>query len=131
MRFLPWVPPAISPQAKTPSSVVSRVLVDHEPTVLVVEDGVRVDRLGERVDPAAAVPAQHVRKRDLRVLGAMRVVSSYTAGRPSGVSHALALLDLVDDRRDTASRGPSESVNSSPSAFSNTAPYARVVSGIE
>ena len=23
MRFLPWVPPAISPQAKTPSSVVS------------------------------------------------------------------------------------------------------------
>jgi hypothetical protein len=31
----------------------------------------------------------------------------------------------------TTSRGPSESVNSSPSALSNTAPYARVVSGIE
>jgi len=27
------------------------VLVDHEPTVLVVEDRVREDPLGERVDP--------------------------------------------------------------------------------
>ena len=100
MRFLPWVPPAISPQAKTPSERRLRVLVDHEPTVLVVEDGVGVDRLRERVDPGSAVAPQHVGERDLRVGGG-------DAGRVEpdcgpavvGVSRPCRLLDLSDDRR--------------------------------
>src|SRR5438067_10591266 len=44
------------------------VLVDDEAAVLVVEDGVREDLLGERIDAARAVAAQHVGKRELRVV---------------------------------------------------------------
>ena len=61
----------------------------------------------------------------------MRVVSSSTAGRPSGVSTPLPFSTSSKIACETASRGPSESVNSSCSPFSSTAPYARVVSGIE
>ena len=41
MRFLPWVPPAISPQAKTPFERRLGARSIDEPAVLVVEDGVR------------------------------------------------------------------------------------------
>ena len=61
----------------------------------------------------------------------IRVVSRYTAGRPSGVSTPRPASTSSTIACDTTSRGPSESVNSSPSAFRSTAPYARVVSGIE
>ena len=63
--------------------------------------------------------------------GEMRVVSSQTAGRPSGVSTPLPFSTSATIAAETASRGPRESVNSSPSALRSTAPYARVVSGIE
>src|SRR4029079_19042225 len=46
-----------------------RMLLDRETTALVVEDGERVDPLRQRVDPGATVAAEHVRKRDLGVLG--------------------------------------------------------------
>ncbi len=74
------------------------MLVDHEPTVLVVEDGIRGDRLDERVDPRAAVAAKHVRQRDLGVLGrdARRVEPDR---RAAVLGHDPApRLDLVEDR---------------------------------
>ena len=105
MRFRPCVPPAISPQAKSPSSVVSASRVDHEAAVLVVEDGVGEEPLGQRVDACAAVAAQHVRQRHLGVgLGDPRRVEE--DGRAAvGRLDALALGDLVDDRlRDDVAR---------------------------
>jgi len=53
---------------------------------------------------------------------AMRVVSRKTAGRPSGVSTPRPLSTSSKIACETTSRGPSESVNSSPSAFNSTAP---------
>jgi len=50
------------------------------------------------------------------------VVSSQTAGRPSGVSTPLPFSTSSKIAWETSSRGPSESVNSSPSAFRRTAP---------
>src|SRR5689334_23291457 len=44
------------------------LLVDDEAAVLVVEDGIGQDRLGEGVDAAGTVPAQHVRKGHVRVV---------------------------------------------------------------
>ena len=115
MRLRPCVPPAISPQANSPSSVVSASRSIDEPAVLVVEDGVGEDLLGQRVDPAAAVAAQHVRAaRAPRRARRMRVVSSQTAGRPSGVSTPLPFATSSKIACATTSRGPSESVNSSP-----------------
>src|ERR671934_38963 len=61
----------------------------------------------------------------------IRVVSRRTAGRPSGVSTPRPASTSSKIACETASRGPSGSVNSSRSAFSSVAPYARVVSGIE
>ena len=105
MRFRPCVPPAISPHAKTPSRVVSAPRVDHEAAVLVVEDGVGEDRLAERVDAAAAVAAEHVRQRDLRVGGrdTRRVEPD---GGPAVLGQRPAAgLDLVEDRlRDHVAR---------------------------
>ena len=98
MRLRPCVPPAISPHANTPSSVVSASLVDDEAAVLVVEDGVREDLLRERVDSRRAVAAQHVRERELGVVlrDARRVEID---GGPAVLRlDALALRDLVDDR---------------------------------
>ena len=82
-----------------------RVLVDHEPAVLVVEDGVRVDLLGQRVDPATAVAPEHVRKRDLGVLlgDPRRVEPDRRATVRRRDTHAP--LDLVHDRlRDRVAR---------------------------
>jgi hypothetical protein len=61
----------------------------------------------------------------------MRVVSSQTAGWPAGVRTPFPFATSSKIARLTSSRGPSESQNSSPSALRRTAPYARVVSGIE
>ena len=106
IRLRPCVPPAISPHAKRPSSVVSRVRVDDEPTVLVVEDRVGEDRLRAAGRcPRRGSGAACTGARSRRRAGAMRVVSRQTAGRPSGVVDALALLDLVEDRlRDGVAR---------------------------
>ena len=54
------------------------VLVDHEASVLVVQDGVGEDRLPQRIDPGGTVAAQHVRQRDLGVgLGDARRVEQH------------------------------------------------------
>src|SRR5437868_12915216 len=47
-----------------------RVAVDDEPAVLVVQHGGGEDLLRQRVDAAGAITAQHVRERELRVVGA-------------------------------------------------------------
>src|SRR3954451_20675973 len=75
-----------------------RVGVDHEPAVLVVQDRVSENLLGQRVDSRRAVAAQHVRERDLGVArrDARRVEVHRWA--PVGGIDALALPDLVDDR---------------------------------
>src|SRR5262249_12878351 len=74
------------------------MLVDHKPTVLIVEDGVSVDRLRERVDTSSAVAAEHVRERDLGILGrdARRIEpdSWATVFR----RYPATGLDLVEDR---------------------------------
>ncbi len=105
MRFRPCVPPAISPQAKTPSSVVSALRVDHEAAVLVVEDGVRVELLPQRVDACPAEPAQHVRQGDVGVgLGDAGRVEPHRRA-PVGRLDPAAGGDLVDDRlRDDVAR---------------------------
>ena len=81
------------------------VRVDHETAVLVVEDGVGEDLLGERVDAAGAVAAQHVRERHVGVgLGDARRVE---VDRRAAVGRldAAARRDLVDDRlRDHVAR---------------------------
>ena len=98
IRLRPCVPPAISPQAKRPVDRGRAVLVDHEPAVLVVEHGIREDRLGERIDPGRAVAAQHVRKRDLGVLlRDLRRVEP-DRGAPVRGLDAASLAHLVDDR---------------------------------
>src|SRR5579859_1755228 len=74
------------------------VLVDDEAAVLVVEDGVREDLLGERVDAARAVAAQHVRERELRVVRADARRVEVDGGPSVGRLDALALLHLVEDR---------------------------------
>src|SRR3954467_8044264 len=61
----------------------------------------------------------------------IRVVSSQTASWPAGVLTPFPFATSSTIAWLTTSRGPSESVNSSPSAFRRTAPYARVVSGME
>ena len=73
------------------------VLVDDEPAVLVVEDGVRVDRLDERVDAAPVTP-QHVGQRDLGVLGGDARRVEPHGGAAVGREDPLAALDLVEDR---------------------------------
>ena len=105
MRLRPCVPPAISPQAYTPSSVVSRVLVDHEAAVLVVQHRVGHDRLAQRVDAGAAVAAEHVRQRDLGVrLGDPGRVEPDRGAAVLRLD-ALALRHLVEDRlRDRVAR---------------------------
>ena len=99
------------------------VRVDHEAAVLVVEDGVGEDRLGERVDPGGAVAAQHVRaarpRRRRRRSASCR--ARPPAGRPAS-STPLPFSTSSKIAAATTSRGPSESVNSSPSAFRSTAP---------
>ena len=98
IRLRPCVPPAISPQAKSPFERRLGVGVDHEAAVLVVEDRVGEDRLRERVDPGAAVAPQHVRQRDLGVvLRDPRGVEVDGGAAVLGLD-ALALLDLVEDR---------------------------------
>ena len=98
MRLRPWVPPAISPQAYRPSSVVWAFVVDHEAAVLVVEDGVGEELLGERIDAGAAIAPQHVRQRDVRVgLRDARRVEEDGRAAVLGVD-AAARLDLVEDR---------------------------------
>ena len=106
IRLRPWVPPAISPQAKSPCERRLAVLVDHEAAVLVVQDGVGEDRLAQRVDArphgsgAACTGARSRRRARDRA-----VVSSSTAGRPSGVSTPRPVVDLVEDRlRDDVAR---------------------------
>ena len=76
----------------------ARVLVDHEAAVLVVENRVGQDRLGERIDAGRTVAAEHVRERDLGILlGDARRVEQHRRAAV-GRLDAAARLDLVDDR---------------------------------
>ena len=74
------------------------IRVDRQAAVLVVEHGVGQDRLLERVDPGAAVAPQHVRERDLGVLGRDPRRVEVDGGAAVLGLDALALLDLVEDR---------------------------------
>ena len=81
------------------------VLRDDEAAVLVVEDGVREDRLRERVDAARAIAAQHVGQRDVGV--GFRDASRVEVDGGAAVRRldALPLLHLVEDRlRDDVAR---------------------------
>ena len=73
------------------------VLVDNEPAILVVEYGIGVDLLRERVDARSAIAAKHVRERDLRVL--LRDSRRIEPDRRAAVRghDTLSLVDLVDD----------------------------------
>src|SRR5579862_7449174 len=75
-----------------------RIAVDHEAAVLVVQHGVGQDLVGERVDPAGAVAAQHVREREVRVVRGDARRVEIDGGAAVGRLDALALRDLVDDR---------------------------------
>src|SRR3954447_2586470 len=75
-----------------------RVGVDHEAAVLVVQDRVGEDLLGQRVDSRRAIAAQHVRERDLRVVRCDARRVEVDRRTPVGRLDALALRDLVDDR---------------------------------
>ncbi len=74
------------------------VAVDHDPAVLVVQHGVGVDRLGERVDAGRAVAPQHVRQRDLGVRRIDRPAVEQHRAAPVGRRDAAALVALAHDR---------------------------------
>ena len=71
---------------------------DRQAAVLVVEHGVGQDRLLERVDAGAAVAAEHVRQRDLGVVGRDPRRVEVDGGAAVLGLDALAVLDLVEDR---------------------------------
>ena len=114
-----------------PLRLFAVLCVDHEASVLVVEDWIGEDQLLQRVDAGSPVAGEHVREKPPhRPPGPRRVRARRRAcRRGSG-----RLCPSRPRRRSPATprrAAPSESVNSTPSALTSTAPYQRVVSGME
>ena len=72
--------------------------VDHEAAVLVVEDRVGQQRLGEGVDARSRKRRSMYGSETSASATGIRVVSRSTAGRPSARGHAATGCDLVEDR---------------------------------